>query len=377
MRFRPFEMERWQSLWENRVRYNLSESGVSPFSLSELSELTGADPAGTVLGYGHTEGSPLLRERIAALYPGATPEEVLVTSGSAEANFVACWSLIEAGGRVVIVTPTYGQTPGLAESLGAEVVELPLEEDRGWQPAPGAAASAIGPGTRLVVITNPNNPTGAVLTPSSMAEIIEAAERAGAWILADEVYRGAELAGPETESLWDGARRTIVTASLSKAYGLPGLRIGWLVADRGFRDEVWARKDYTTITPSVLCDRLATAALETENRAKILARTREILVRHLSILDAWAAAHAEVLRYRPPDAGAIALFGYDLPVGSAELAERLKDERDTLLVPGIHFGLEGHFRVGFGYSEEQLRGGLEALSSLLSELTETRIASSP
>ena len=377
MRFRPFEMERWQSLWENRVRYNLSESGVSPFSLQELMELTGADPTGTALGYGHTEGSPLLRERIAAMYPDATPEEVLVTSGSAEANFVACWSLIEAGDRVVIVTPTYGQTPGLAENLGAEVVDLPLEEDRGWQPAPGAAAEMIAPGTRLVVVTNPNNPTGAVLSPSSVAEIVDAAEKAGAWILADEVYAGAELAGPETQSLWDGTRRVVATASLSKAYGLPGLRIGWLVADRRFRDEMWARKDYTTIAPSVLCDQLAAAALESGARAKILARTREILVRHLSILEAWVGDYAGVLRYRPPDAGAIALLGYELQVGSAELAERLKAERDTLLVPGSHFGLEGQFRVGFGYSEEQLRGGLAALSGLLSELTETRVASSP
>jgi aspartate/methionine/tyrosine aminotransferase len=377
MQFRPFEMERWQSLWENRVRYNLSESGVSPFTLEELTELTGTDPAGTALGYGHTEGSPLLRARIAAMYPGAMPDDVLVTSGSAEANFVACWSLIEAGDRVVIVTPTYGQTPGLAASRGAEVVELPLAEDRGWQPEPGAAEETILPGTRLVVVTNPNNPTGAVLSPSSIAEIVDAAERAGAWILADEVYAGAELTGPVTRSMWGGGRRVVATASLSKAYGLPGLRVGWLVADRSSRDEMWARKDYTTITPSVLCDQLAAAALEPEIRERILARTREILIRHLAILDAWVEGTAGVLRYRAPDAGAIALFGYDLPVGSVELAERLRIERDTLLVPGDHFGLDGHFRVGFGYSEEQLRGGLEALSGLLSELGETRTAPSP
>ncbi|MEJ2481580.1 MAG: aminotransferase class I/II-fold pyridoxal phosphate-dependent enzyme [Gemmatimonadota bacterium] len=376
MQFRPFEMERWQSLWENRVRYNLSESGVTPFTLQELTELTGADPSATGLGYGHTEGSPLLRERIAALYPGATPEEILVTSGSAEANFIACWTLVEPGDRVVVVTPTYGQTPGLVRSLGAEFIELPLEEDLGWQPAPGAAAAMIGPGTRLVVITNPNNPTGAVLSPSSLAEIVDAAERAGAWILADEVYAGAELAGPVTRTVWGGARRVVATASLSKAYGLPGLRIGWLVADRSFRDEMWARKDYTTIAPSVLSDHLAAAALESEARARILARTRRILSRHFAILDAWVTGLAGVLRYRPPDAGAIAWIGYDLPVGSDDLAERLRAERDTLLVPGSQFGLGGYFRVGFGYSEDHLRGGLEALTGLLIELSETRVATS-
>ena len=163
MRFRPFEMERWQSLWENRVRYNLSESGVSPFTFDELMELTGANPAGTALGYGHTEGSPLLRERIAAMYLGSTPEDVLVTSGSAEANFVACWSLLEAGDRVVIVTPTYGQTPGLAASRGAEVVELPLVE-----PALNIAAEQVIEYTAYGEILTRHGNRGPAATPQAV-----------------------------------------------------------------------------------------------------------------------------------------------------------------------------------------------------------------
>jgi len=377
MEIPPFEMERWQSLWENRVRYNLSESGVRPFTLAELIRITGHDPSGTVLGYGHTEGSPVLRERLAELYPGAAAEDVLVTSGSAEANFIACWTLVEPGDRVVVVTPTYGQTPGLAKGLGAEVVELPLVESLGWQPEPGAAAERIRRGTKLVVVTNPNNPTGAVLSPSAIDEITGAAAAVGAWILADEVYAGAELSGRQTQTLYGRAERVVATASLSKAYGLPGLRIGWLVAERGWRDELWARKDYTTIAPSVLGDGLAAAVLETDVRARILARSRDILGRHLSILDAWAARHARVLRFRHPDAGAIALVGYDLPVGSQELAERLRAEKSTLLVPGAQFGRDGFFRVGFGYSEEHLRGGLEAVSGLIEELTETRKTAAP
>ena len=377
MHIPPFEMERWQSLWENEVKHNLSESGVAPFTLAELRDLTGMDPSDTSLGYGHTEGSPLLRERIAALYPGATAAEVLVTSGSAEANFIACWRLVEPGDRVVIVTPTYGQTPGLAEGLGAEVVELPLEEHLGWQPAPGAAAEAIRDGTRLVVVTNPNNPTGAVLSPASMNEITAAAERVGAWILADEVYAGAELTGPVTPTAWGQASRVVATASLSKAYGLPGLRIGWLVAHADWRDEMWARKDYTTIAPSVLCDRLAAAAMEPEIRQRILVRSRGILTDHLTILSDWIASFDGSLRFRPPDAGAIALIGYDLEIDSATLAERLRVEHSTLIVPGCQFGREGFFRIGFGYSEAHLRGGLAELSSLLDQLVETRPTPTP
>jgi len=377
VRVPPFEMERWQSLWENRVRYNLSESGVAPYTVEELVRLTDHDPAATVLGYGHTEGSPGLRERIASLYPGATPAHVIATVGSAEANFVACWRLIEPGDRVVIVTPTYGQTPGLATGLGAEVVELPLQEELGWQPEPGAAARAIAPGTRLVVVTNPNNPTGATLGPAALDELVEAAERAGAWILADEVYAGAELDGPVTPSLWGRTPRVVATASLSKAYGLPGLRVGWLVAPVGWRDELWARKDYTTIAPSVLCDGLASAALEPEARARILARGRDLLRERLAILNGWAAGHPERLRFRPPDAGAIAFFGYDLHLPSAELAERLRVERSTLIVPGSQFGREGFFRIGYGYSDEQLRGGLAELSGLIASIAETAGDRSP
>jgi aspartate/methionine/tyrosine aminotransferase len=377
MQIPPFEMERWQSLWENEVTYNLSESGVAPFTLAELLELTGADPSDTSLGYGHTQGSPLLRERIAALYPGASAENVLVTSGSAEANFVACWRLVEPGDRVVIVTPTYGQTPGLAAGLGAEVTELPLEEERGWQPAPGAAVEAIRDGTRLVVVTNPNNPTGAVLSPAAMNEIVTAADRVGAWILVDEVYAGAELAGPVTPTAWGRANRGVVTASLSKAYGLPGLRIGWLVADPAWRDELWARKDYTTIAPSVLNDRLAAAALEPSTRKLILARSRSILLAQLEILSGWIASYGGRLRWRAPDAGAIALIGYEMEIASATLAERLRVEQSTLIVPGDQFGREGFFRIGFGYSEAHLRGGLQALSTLFEQLAETRPAPTP
>jgi aspartate/methionine/tyrosine aminotransferase len=377
MHIPPFEMERWQSLWENEVRHNLSESGVAPFTLAELRDLTGTDPSDTSLGYGHTGGSPLLRERIAALYPGATANDVLVTSGSAEANFIACWRLVEPGDRVVIVTPTYGQVPGLAAGLGAEVVELPLQEALGWQPAPGAAAELIRDGTRLVVVTNPNNPTGAVLSPASLNEIVAAAQHVGAWILADEVYAGAELSGPVTSTAWGQTRRVVVTASLSKAYGLPGLRIGWLVAPADWRDEMWARKDYTTIAPSVLCDCLAAGALESEIRRQILARSRRILTAHLEMLSDWIASFGESLRFRPPDAGAIALIGYDLEIDSATLAEQLRVEHSTLIVPGCHFGREGFFRIGFGYSEEHLRGGLAELTDLLDQLVETRPAHTP
>jgi len=363
-----FEMERWQSHHENRVEFNLAESGVQPVTLDELREIAGVDPSDTLLGYGHTDGSPLLRERVAAMYPGATAANVVATVGSAEANFLAMWRLVEPGDRVVVVRPTYEQTTGLAVGLGAQVESVWLEEDRGWQPAPGAAAKAIGLGTCVVVVTNPNNPTGHALGEAATAEIVEAAERVGAWILSDEVYAGGELAGDTTPSMWGRTDRVLVSASLSKAYGLPGLRLGWLVAPAEFREELWARKDYTTIAPSPLSDRLAAAALEPAARARLLERGRGILRENLDLLEDWAAGHAGVLSFRPPQAGAIAFFRCDLPIGSTELAERLLSEQSVLVVPGDQFGIDGYFRIGYGYASPALEPGLERISNVLERL---------
>lgn len=367
MEIPQFEMERWQSRYENSVRCNLSDSGVLPFSLDEFCDFAGIDPGDVEFGYGSTEGSPELRERIAALYGDARPADVLVTTGSAEANFLAVWSLVEPGDRVVIVEPTYGQTPGLAAGLGADVVPLRLDPDHEWQPAPGAAAERITVGTRLVVVTNPNNPTGAVLSERARDEIVGAANEVGAWILADEVYAGAEvdgLDGEVTRSFWGDTERVIVTASLSKAYGLQGLRLGWLVAPAQLREAAWSRKDYTTIAPAVLSDRLARAALEPSVRRRILQRGRALVRSNLAIVREWGESRAD-LEFRPPDAGAICLFRYEQPIPSLELAERLRVEHDLLLVPGAHFGLERSFRIGFGEDATKLPDGLRAIGEVL------------
>jgi len=367
-----FVMERWQSRFENTVTCNLSDSGVLPFRFAEFCEFANVDPGDVVFGYGLTEGSTELRTHVAALYPGATEDNVLITTGSAEANFLAMWRLVEPGDHIVIVQPTYGQTIGLAEGLGGTVTPLWLDEAHGWQPAPGAAAEAITAGTRLVVITNPNNPTGVVLSDDSRREIVEAAEAAGAWILADEVYAGAELTGERTPTLWGDTDRVIATASLSKAYGLPGLRLGWLVAPAELREQLWARKDYTSISPAVLSDRLARAALEIGNRSRILERCRRIVQTNMRIIEKWAAT-APWVYYHQPDAGAICLFSYDNSISSLDLAEQLRVEHSVLIVPGAHFGIEKTFRIGFGYEAEKLPIGLASVSDILGSIELAKI----
>jgi aspartate/methionine/tyrosine aminotransferase len=363
--FQPFVMERWQSTWENRVRYNLSESGVHPMSARELLALAGSGDAPALdaaLGYPQSNGTEPLRERIAALYPGATLEHVLVTSGSAESNYVNCWTLIRPGDHVAIVTPNYMQTWGLARNFGARITEIPLRDSAGWQPDPADIDRAITPGTRLVVVTNPSNPTGAVLAPELMDRIADRADKAGAWLLADEVYQGAEREGRLTPSLWGKGARVIVTNGLSKAYGLPGLRIGWCVAPPGHIAELWARKDYTTIGPTVMSDALATLALREDVRLRIFARTRGIIRHNWAIVARWLERLGGELAFRAPDAGAIVYARYRAAVNSSEFAEALRREHDVLIVPGDQFAMDHYVRLGFGPEPALLEAALDRVA---------------
>jgi aspartate/methionine/tyrosine aminotransferase len=241
--------------------------------------------------------------------------------------------------------------------MGVEVRPIPLREDAGWQPDPADIEAAVTSDTRVIVVTNPGNPTGTVLSTEARDAVVRAASRVGAWILADEVYAGAELAGPATPSFFGSYERVIATGSLSKAYGLPGLRVGWAVSTPELAERIWARKDYTTIGPGGLTDRLATIALSAAVRPRILERTRSRILAGWSITRDWFDEQA-CFTCTPPDAGAICWARYDLPVESAELAERLRVEKSVLIVPGAHFDMGEYVRIGFGIPVGELRDAL-------------------
>ncbi|MGH7446094.1 MAG: aminotransferase class I/II-fold pyridoxal phosphate-dependent enzyme [Longimicrobiales bacterium] len=365
--FRPFAMERWQSTYENRVELNLSESGVDPLTLAELLEIGDAAISDVPLAYGQSNGSDLLRARIAALYEGAGDNGVVVCNGSAEANFLTMWELVRAGDEIAVLVPTYMQTYGLAQNAGARVVEIPLRAELGWQPDPDDIARAVTARTRIIVVTNPGNPTGAVLSDAARAAIVNAAQRTGAWILADEVYRGAELGGPQTASFFGSHERVIATGSLSKAYGLPGLRIGWSMSDARTAAALWARSDYTTISPGELTDRLATVALDPVVRPRLLERTRGIIRTGLDTLTQWFESTGGFY-WRDPEAGAICLARYDADISSEDLAERLRVEQSVLIVPGSQFGIERHVRFGLGMPTTQFQLALDRIAETLRAL---------
>jgi aspartate/methionine/tyrosine aminotransferase len=363
-------MERWQSTYEHRVRYNLSESGVHPLAAAELLALAESDlDLGRVrLGYTQSNGSDALRALVAAMYPGATDAQVLITVGGAEANFACFWHLFELGATAAVIVPVYGQVPGLVASFGGRVWPVPSIESEGWQPDLDALARALAGGARFVLVTNPNNPTGSVLTPENMRRIVELTERHGAWILADEVYQGAEVGEARTPSFWGSHERVLVTNSLSKAYGLPGLRLGWIVGPEREIAELWGRTDYSTICPPALSDALACVALEPRTRARIRERTRGILRENLALLETWMQAQDGRFRYRPPDAGAICYTRYHAEIGSSAFAEKLRSEKSVLVVPGDHFGMDRYIRLGFGIPPGDLLEALALVREAFDEL---------
>src|SRR6202789_39300 len=229
MQIQPFELERWQSIWENKVELNISESGVHPLTTSEL--VPDAAALQEILDvpqyYPQTNGSEELRSRIAELYPGAAAENVLVTCGGSEANYVSTWSLIEPGDEVVFMMPNYMQIAGVARAMGATVKPLWLREALDWGINVDDLPRVVTPKTKLIAICNPRNPTGAVLRDEIAAGGLVGGAKVGAWIISDEVYRGAEFDGELTETMWGGYERMLCTAGLSKAFSLPGLRTGW------------------------------------------------------------------------------------------------------------------------------------------------------
>jgi aspartate/methionine/tyrosine aminotransferase len=358
-----FEMERMQSTWENVVEMDLSESGIRPVTLRELAEM-GLDldtVLDTPLGYSQSNGTIPLREELAAIYPGATPDHIEVTNGTSEANYLLALTLLREGDEVALEVPNYMQLWGVPQSLGAKVNTFRLRIDHEWEPDWDEFERAVTPRTRLVYISNPNNPTGAVLSEDAMRRIVARCEETGAWLLADEVYLGAEIAGERTRSFWGMSDRVIVTSGLSKAYGIPGVRIGWLVGPPELAAETWAQHDYLTIGPNKISDAVARVAVRAENREKLYARTRAILQHNLPILREWAASFGGFLTFREPRAGALCLMRYGSATPSVPLCERIRVNQSVLIVPGSQLGLEGFLRIWMGGKPEFLREGLRRI----------------
>jgi aspartate/methionine/tyrosine aminotransferase len=375
MQLETFALERYQSLWENRVTWNLAESGVHPLRVTDLVNTPELQVAmfEQELGYPQTNGTIELRTLISSMYPGATIDHVEVTNGGSEANCILLMRLLQPGDEFVLMTPNYMQASGLARALGAVVRAWPLQlvtqdTDPRWLADTDALRRLVTRKTRAILICNPNNPTGARLDDATLDEVCRIAGSVGAWVIGDEIYRGAEREADDTPSVWGRYERVAVSSGLSKAYGLPGLRIGWIVAPAELIADLWSIHDYTTIAPGAISDCLARMALAPQRRATLLARTRGIIRTNYPVVRRWIEQRDGMVHV-PPAAGAIAFVRYPHTIPSTELTARLRDEAGVLIVPGDHFDMDGYVRIGFGSEPTYLARGLAVAGEFLDAVT--------
>ena len=370
MKFEEFQLERNQSTWENKVDYNLTESGVHPGTLKTLFNSDFIEKIqNTEITYGFTEGSPQLRESIASIYEGATIDNIQAFNGSAEANMVSILTLIEPGDEMVYMMPNYLQIYGFARGIGANVKTFHLKESLEWKPDIEELSSIVSDKTKLICICNPNNPTGSVLPIDMVHKIGEIAQRVNAWILSDEVYRGAELDGNECNSFWEiGYEKTIVNCGLSKAYGLPGLRLGWSISNKDYINQCWATHDYTSISIGRLSDVIGSYVLHPDNRLNTLDQIRKSLNNNLELFQNWLEGFGNHFRFIPPQAGAMAFVGYDWKINSSKLIEKLRDETSVMLVAGDWYGMDNYVRFGYGAKSADLKEALDRISPVLKTL---------
>ena len=373
MKFTPFDLEYSQSLWEQQVEINLTESGVHPMRLDEL---IGDDPEllhtliQTEINYPHVNGIPALRHNIASLYEGAGIENVLVTVGAAEANNIIMQTLMEPGDELLTQTPTYKQVWGLALNNGHAVNSFRMLPEAGWALDIDDLNAKVKDKTKIIALVNPNNPTGYILTPHEMEAVVAAADRVGAWILADEVYRGAErIQELDTPSFFGMYDKVLAVGSTSKAYGLPGLRVGWIVGPPSAVDNIWRRHEYTTITASMLSNVLAAHALSPDIRPRIRERARNYIRNGFTTMETWMNTQDGLFEYTPPQASAVSFIRYNLDINSTELMEKLIREASVFVGAGDSFGMDKHIRVAFGQEKEVLDEAFQRIERTIKALS--------
>ena len=368
--FQPFELEHYQSLYEHDVEINLADSSVKCLGTRDwLTPEEQEELLATGLFYPQVNGTLLLRQRIAALYPGAKAENVLVTVGASQANSMVAATLLQPGDEVVVVSPGYRQIWGMARNLGCIVKEWKLDPQNGWRPDFDELDRLVTPRTKLVAIVNPNNPTGTIFTPEDCRRIVAACAKHGAWLHADEVYCGTETGeGRETPSFWGNYDRLICTNSLSKAYGLSGLRIGWAVAQADVVEDLWRRHEYAVIAAAAPSMTLAAIALKPEKRQRLIERQRDLSKAGRRVLESWLRRQGNVFSVLPSAATSLGFVRFELPLSSFDFAEAIRQEASVLVAPGSYLGAEQHLRITLGYEPDKVLKALDRIGDVAAKL---------
>lgn len=375
-RYETFELERWMTTWEFEVTHDICESGIKPFSLSEVFSLLPKSEAEALqqrilegpLGYSEARGTETLRSALAATYPDTSSEEILVTTGAIEANFLLFNVLVQEGDHLIVVDPAYQQLQSVPRGLGADVELLSVIHDDGYYYDVEEIRSKIRSNTKLIVLNTPHNPTGTMLTDSQLEEIVAIARENDIWILCDEAYRwiehpgGASIPAPMRGRYEKG----ISVGTVSKPFGIPGLRLGWFAAPAEIAQAAWGVRDYVSLSPAKLSDIIVSAILP--NRDALLKRNAAIIEQNLKTANEWFAENSSLVNWIPPQAGLLAMMGYTADIDSRTLADRLAGEVGVMLAPGDAFGMPGKLRIGIGQDPKIFREGLELTADFLRKL---------
>lgn len=368
MKLQDFKLEVFFGEHEFSAPYLLTQSDCETMSIQELLAL---EPGATEeylnhhLGYTEVEGTPRLREAIAKLYPSLKPENVVVHAGAQEAIFNLMNILLTPDDHVICQFPVYQSLFSVGEAIGAEVSYWRLQPtETGWAVDLDELAQMIQPNTKLIIVNSPNNPTGFTLTQEEMERIVELAKPQGITVLCDEVYQGLEHDGVKRPAMVELYDKGISIGVMSKAYGLAGLRVGWLATnDLSLVDRLLKMKHYTSICSSGPSEYLASVALK--HGDELLERSKRLIEENLETAKAFFARYPEVFQFREPMAGPIAFVEYKK--GSVEQFTRdLIEKKGVLLLPASLYDIEGpYFRMGFGRKDFPV--GLGHLEDYLKE----------
>jgi aspartate/methionine/tyrosine aminotransferase len=372
MHIKPFGIEMWMNEYEDHCKYNLAETCVKSMTIGELLEISGKNTklseelSNMKLTYGEITGSKKLKKNIASLYQFQTIDNVMVAHGAIGANSLVYNTLISKGDKVVSILPTYQQHYSIPESLGAELSILRLKPEDNFLPIIDELKQLVKSDTKLIALTNPNNPTGSLMNEALLLKIVDIARTCGAYIICDEVYRGTNQNDPEYgTSIVDIYEKGISTGSMSKTYSLAGLRLGWITASTEILKDVFIHRDYNTISVGMLDDYFASIALE--NRQKIALRNTSITRNNLEILDTWVK-NEKFISYVKPKAGTTALLKYEFNIPSREFCIQILKNTGVLFAPGSAMDMEGWVRIGYANDPKILSKGLSVLSDYLDKI---------
>ncbi len=367
MWFDRMTLEDWFDTYQYEVSYDIGESAVKYLTFDQLSIDLGRLP----IRYGYHTGRPDLRELLAAEYEGLGADDILVTSGGSEANFAIVSALLNPGDHIIVEHPNYPSLYEVPRSLGCEVSLFRLRYEDGFKPRLDQLEKLITPRTKLISLTHPNNPTGSMITREELESAIRLAESHGITLMFDETY--SELVyGDMLPSAASLSPNAVIISSMSKCYGLPGIRIGWLATrNRALLDAVLAIREQVSITNNAIGEEIAVRVLA--RKEEFLVPAREHVCRNRDIVTAWMDKQAR-FEWVPPEAGVVSFprIKPDIRVDPERVYRLLAEKFRTFTIPGRCFEMDNrHFRLGFGGNPDEIRTGLANLEQALAETVES------